>query len=663
MNIPVETLLLERGLLTERQLRRAMEFRERCPDKALEEILLDFGYVSEAALLACLGERDGLEVVDLSEYKVDPEASGLISHNFSDQYQVLPIGIRNGKLVVAARDPLMFDVFDEIEAAAGMELTVVLAAAESIRNCAAAVYREQDLSNAVQKVNKEVLGSGYSREVSAASERVEGTPIVKMVNTLIEQAYARGASDIHVEPMEDRLVIRLRVNGDLVEHASMAMEAHRPIVTRLKIMGGMDIAEKRLPQDGKYRYDRGQVKTDLRISALPTIYGEKIVLRLLNSARDDCLMDVRRLGMTEEQEEIFERFIKAPYGLVLVTGPTGSGKTTTLYAALNRLVRRKINVVAVEDPVEKAISGATQVQVNVKSGLTFAVALRAILRQDPDVIMIGEMRDGETASIGVRAAITGHLVFSTLHTNDCAASVARLLDMGVVPYMAAAALTGVIAQRLVKELCPHCRREYEPDGRERELLGGTAPEPVKRLWKPVGCSRCGNTGYSGRRAIYEFMEVDEEIGGMIQKGASPREIRTVLRKNGSKSLREQARDMTIRGETSVEELEKIIYSVGPGDRSYRKRQDHHALCCLKPAGQAENQCGGSGGPCGEGHKRSHSGSGKCEIRPHLCRSPAGHTPSGPGCDHDRRDEGRRNRIHRRARRHNGAPGIFHAAHQ
>ena len=561
MNIPVETLLLERGLLTERQLRRAMEFRERCPDKALEEILLDFGYVSEAALLACLGERDGLEVVDLSEYKVDPEAAGLISHNFSDQYQVLPIGIRNGKLVVAARDPLMFDVFDEIEAAAGMELTVVLAAAESIRDCAAAVYREQDLSNAVQKVNKEVQGSGHSREAGAASERVEGTPIVKMVNTLIEPAYARGASDIHVEPMEDRLVIRLRVNGDLVEHTSMAMEAHRPIVTRLKIMGGMDIAEKRLPQDGKYRYDRGQVKTDLRISALPTIYGEKIVLRLLNSARDDCLMDVRRLGMTEEQEEIFERFIKAPYGLVLVTGPTGSGKTTTLYAALNRLVRRKINVVTVEDPVEKAISGATQVQVNVKSGLTFAVALRAILRQDPDVIMIGEMRDGETASIGVRAAITGHLVFSTLHTNDCAASVARLLDMGVVPYMAAAALTGVIAQRLMKELCPHCRREYEPDGRERELLGGAAPETVKRLWKPVGCSRCGNTGYSGRRAIYEFMEVDEKIGGMIQKGTSPHEIRTVLRKNGSKSLREQARDMTIRGETSMEELEKIIYSV------------------------------------------------------------------------------------------------------
>ncbi len=561
MSIPIETLLLERGLLTERQLRRAMEFRESCPDKSLEEILTDFGYVSEAALLACVGERDGLEVVDLTDYKVDPKAACLISHTFAEQYQVLPIGFSGGRLVVAARDPLMLDVFDEIEAAAGLELSVVLATADSIRECAASVYREQDLTNAVQKVNLELRESGRGREADESSERVEGTPIVKMVNTLIEQAYARGASDIHVEPAEEKLIVRFRVNGDLVVHASMSMEAHRPIVTRLKIMGGMDIAEKRLPQDGKYRYNRGEVKTDLRISALPTIYGEKVVLRLLNSARDDCLMDVRRLGMTEEQEEIFQRFIKAPYGLVLVTGPTGSGKTTTLYAALNRLVQRKINVVTVEDPVEKAIGGATQVQVNVKSGLTFAVALRAILRQDPDVIMIGEMRDGETASIGVRAAITGHLVFSTMHTNDCASSVARLLDMGVVPYMAAAALIGVVAQRLVKELCPHCRKEYDPDARERELLAGVTQEKVERLWKPVGCGRCNKTGYSGRRAIYEFMEVDEEISGMILRGASPRDVRAMLRANGGKSLREQAKDMVLRGETSMEEMEKIIYSV------------------------------------------------------------------------------------------------------
>lgn len=560
MNIPVETLLLERNLLTERQLARAMEFKKKCPDKPLEEILTDFGYVSEQAILECLGACYGLEVADLEEYGVDPKAAGLITHTFCEQYQVLPVGFLDGTLVVAARDPLMFDVFDEIAAITGMEVTVVLAAAEAIRCCAGSVYREQDLNSAVQKVNLELTGHGVSREAAEFRERVEGTPVVKMVNTLIGQAYAKGASDIHVEPADGQLVIRFRVNGDLIVHTSMTMEAHSPIITRLKIMGGMDIAEKRIPQDGKYRYDRGGVKTDLRISTLPTIYGEKVVLRLLNTSREDNLTDVRRLGMTGEQEALFERFLKAPYGLVLVTGPTGSGKTTTLYAALNRLVKRKINVVTVEDPVEKPITGAAQVQVNTKSGLTFATALRAILRQDPDVIMIGEMRDGETAAIGVRSAITGHLVFSTLHTNDCAASVVRLLDMGIAPYMAAAALTGVIAQRLVKELCPFCKKASAPGGRERALLAQVTERQADVLYRPAGCARCNHTGYSGRRAIYEFMEVDEEIKDMILNGAPPRDMRLVLRQKGAKSLREQAAGMVFAGETSMEELEKIIFS-------------------------------------------------------------------------------------------------------
>ena len=284
------------------------------------------------------------------------------------------------------------------------------------------------------------------------------------------------------------------------------------------------------------------------------------MLRLLNNGRDDELTDVRRLGMTEKQEEIFHRFLKAPYGLVLVTGPTGSGKTTTLYAALNQLVRQKINVVTVEDPVERSIAGAAQVQVNMKAGLTFAAALRSILRQDPDVIMIGEMRDDETVAIGVRAAITGHLVFSTLHTNDCASSVARLLDMGVVPYMAAAALTGVIAQRLVKKLCPHCRESYQPGEAEREALAAVSQAPVTALFRPVGCARCNGTGYIGRRAIYEFMELDEQMRGMILRGAPPQKIRKALRACGNMSLRDQAARMVLDGETSMEELEKIIYS-------------------------------------------------------------------------------------------------------
>lgn len=560
MNIPIETLLLERGVLTERQLGRARKFKEHCPDKPMEEILLDFGYISEQELLDCLGERDGLEVVDLSEYRVDARAAGLIAYTFSEQYCVLPVGISDGVLVVAARDPLMYDVFDEITAITGMEVKIVLAAEEKIRSCARALYRDQDLRSAVRHVNLEVTGQGKNQAAKDLSERVEGTPVVKMVNTLIEQACLKGASDIHVEPSADQLVIRLRLNGDLIVHTTMSMEAHRPIVTRLKIMGGMDIAEKRIPQDGKCRYDRAGVKTDLRISALPTIYGEKVVLRLLNNGRDDELTDVRRLGMTEKQEEIFHRFLKAPYGLVLVTGPTGSGKTTTLYAALNQLVRQKINVVTVEDPVERSIAGAAQVQVNMKAGLTFAAALRSILRQDPDVIMIGEMRDHETVAIGVRAAITGHLVFSTLHTNDCASSVARLLDMGVVPYMAAAALTGVIAQRLVKKLCPHCRESYQPGEAEREELASVSQAPVTALFRPVGCARCNGTGYIGRRAIYEFMELDEQMRGMILRGAPPQKIRKALRAGGNMSLRDQAARMVLDGETSLEELEKIIYS-------------------------------------------------------------------------------------------------------
>ena len=351
----------------------------------------------------------------------------------------------------------------------------------------------------------------------------------------------------------------MRINGDLIVHTTLEMEYHRPMITRLKLMAGMDIAEKRLPQDGKYHYERADVSTDLRISTLPSVFGEKVVLRLLGNDRDNSLMDVSRLGMTEAQREIFERILKVPHGTVLVTGPTGSGKTT-LYAVLSRIIKKKINVVTVEDPVEKVLEGMTQVQVNPKSGLTFATALRSILRQDPDVIMVGEMRDEETVSIGVRAAITGHLVFSTLHTNDCASTINRLRNMGVAPYMVAAALSGIVAQRLVKVLCPMCCREYEPDERERGLLEGLGAGKVDKLWKASGCPCCNGTGYSRRKAVYELMEVDEEVKFMITDNVLPKEIRTYQKKRGFRSLKENVVQMAIHGETSMEEAEKILYS-------------------------------------------------------------------------------------------------------
>lgn len=562
MNIPIETLLLKHNCITEKQLNRALEFQKLRPGRPLETILMDFGYVSEPEVLKCLGERDGLPVVDLKGYRINPEAAGLVTPTFAQEYLVLPIDFKEGRLLVAARDSLMFDVFDEIQAITGLEAEVCLDSSEEILRCAKAVYREHALSSAVEDVKLAVMAPEEDRDFKEASRRVEGTPVVKMVNTLIEQAYAKGASDIHVEPAQDQLVIRIRVNGDLIVHTTMSMEAHRPITTRLKIMGGMDIAEKRLPQDGKYRYDRNGIRTDLRISALPTVYGEKLVLRLLNSSRDDRFLDVRRLGMTEHQAEFFEKSLKAPYGILLVTGPTGGGKSTTLYAAMHQLAQKSIHVVSVEDPVEKLISGASQVQVNPKAGLTFAAALRAILRQDPDVIMVGEMRDSETAAMGVRAAITGHLVLSTLHTNDCAASITRLLDLGVAPYMAAAALTGIVSQRLVKELCPHCRERYCPGVRERQILAAVTDQKTEQLYRPAGCPHCNGTGYSGRRAIYEMMEVDEEIRSMILSGAASRHIRLHQRGKGEPSLKDQAAAMVLKGETGIEELEKIMYSIG-----------------------------------------------------------------------------------------------------
>ena len=415
--IPIENMLVDRGYLTRGQLERAMRLKAGKPDSSIEEILTEFGYVTETVLLSCAAARDHMEVAPLGPLRTDRKAAAVIEPSFAVRNRILPMGFEEECLMVAA------------------------------------AYGENACFPAKEP------GAAPEGTVSELSfmERVESAPVVRMVNAVIEDAFHKNASDIHVEPGKNDLVIRIRINGDLMVHTTLKMEYHRPMITRLKLMAGMDIAEKRLPQDGKYHYERGEVSTDLRISTLPSVYGEKAVLRLLGNDRDNSLMDIRRLGMEEEQRTVFEHILKAPHGMVLVTGPTGSGKTTTLYAALNRMVKKKINIVTVEDPAEKVMEGMTQVQVNSKAGLTFASALRSILRQDPDVIMVGEMRDEETVDIGVRAAITGHLVLSTLHTNDCASTIHRLRNMGVPPYMAAASLSGIVAQRLVKLLCPNCR--------------------------------------------------------------------------------------------------------------------------------------------------------------------------------------------------------------
>ena len=393
------------------------------------------------------------------------------------------------------------------------------------------------------------------------SAKTEEIPVEWMLKLLLKQAYQKGASDIHIAPAGTKLYIRLRINGDLIPYASMNIQAHASIITKIKIMGGMNIAEKRVPQDGKYTYVDEEARVDIRISTLPTVFGEHVVMRILGGVGRERLMEIENLGMTLEQMQEFEKILKSPNGLLLVSGPTGSGKTTTLYAVLHRMMQKPIHIITVEDPVEKVMEGITQVQVNQKAGLTFQTVLRSILRQDPDGIMIGEIRDGETASIGVRAAITGHFVLASIHTNDSASSVIRLLDMGIPSYMVAAALTGIVSQRLVKLLCPHCRESYTPnqsDKRETFLFGSQMP---KILWRARGCEHCNGTGYVGRTAVYEIFRMDETVSMMVANGASVQEIRAYEKKKKVVFLRDAVRKMVLEGQTSVEEMERIVYSI------------------------------------------------------------------------------------------------------
>lgn len=558
--ISIEKLLVEHDYLAESQLKRIEHFKEQEPDRPVEEILVELGYVTEDDVIACAAFRDGVAAIDLDKYNINEKAAVMVPSIFARHNKVIPIDFEDDKLVLAATYPLDPDIIDEAATITGMEVKPVLASGIAVDRAIRRTYvSEWDMANTAARLPGSADADRRQKELEF-KERVESAPVVRMVNAVIEDAYNRNASDIHVEPGKNALVIRIRVNGDLIVHSTLQMEYHRPMVTRLKLMAGMDIAEKRMPQDGKYHYERDDISTDLRISTLPVIYGEKVVLRLLGNDRDNSLMDIKRLGMDEEQLELFEKILCSPHGIVLVTGPTGSGKTTTLYAVINRIVKNKINVVTVEDPVEKMIEGIAQVQVNPKAGLTFALALRSILRQDPDVIMVGEMRDEETVSIGVRAAITGHLVLSTLHTNDCAATINRLRNMGVPSYMVAASLSGIIAQRLVKVLCPYCRESYDPDERESKKIRTLAGREPGKLWRPVGCPKCSGAGFSGRRAIYEMLDVNEMVKDMILSGVSPREIHIYQEQKGLKSLRDYAVLMAFNGETSMEEAEKVIYS-------------------------------------------------------------------------------------------------------
>lgn len=555
-NIRIGDYLVEQGLITQEQLEKVLEAqREAQGTKRFGDVIVELGFLSETKFTQALAGKLKVAYVDLSTVDIDEEAVRKVPEALALKHTVIAINIQGRRLTVATDDPINFNILEDIKVSTGMDTVPVLATKTAIKKMIGKHYSMQNVDSVLEGVS--ALNPVEDEDDDGSKDRVDSAPIVKLATTIVENSFRADATDIHIEPFKTYTRIRIRVNGDLVELMNVANQVHNSLTTRLKLISGMNIAEKRVPQDGRFTQVVDGTTLDVRVSSLPTVNGEKIVIRILSTGQI-ALRKITDLGMSDYNYRMFESMIKCPHGVMLVTGPTGSGKTTTLYAALGELAKPNVNVITVEDPVEKQIDGINQVQVNAKAGMTFAAALRSILRQDPDIVMIGEMRDSETAEIGIRAAITGHLVLSTLHTNDAASTIVRLVDMGIPPYMVASSLIGVIAQRLVKVLCPKCKtaRMSTPDENKLMKLDHSVP-----IYESRGCPECNNTGYKGRTAIHEIIHCTAGISTLIADNASKEELEICAKKNGTKLLRENVSELVQQGVTSIDELVRVTYAV------------------------------------------------------------------------------------------------------
>ena len=548
-------LLVDAGKITEEQLKDALK-KQKTSKKKLGEVLVDDNYVTETDIIEVLEFQLGIPHIDLRRYNVDRNAVMLITENLARKYTLIPVKKRDGSLFVAMADPLNIFAVDDVKITTGMDVEIAISPKKQILDLIDIFFNSQDTSSTLDELLQQSMEDSNEDIDQETLNEINNAPVVKLVNSIIRQAVKSKASDIHIEPFEEYIRIRIRVDGELQEIMNPPKHTHSAIVTRIKIMGKMNIAEKRVPQDGRVELKIDNSEVDLRISVLPTVLGEKIVIRLLN--RETFLLSKEKLGFIKENLDTFNNLIKNPSGIILVTGPTGSGKTTTLYTVLRELNIINKNIITVEDPVEYKIHGINQVQVNNKAGLTFASGLRSILRQDPDIVMIGEIRDAETAQIAVRAAITGHLVISTVHTNDAPSTVTRLIDMGIEPYLISSSVVGIVAQRLVKKICENCKSEYNPDSSERDLLN---IDSNITLYKGKGCNQCYDTGYRGRIGIHEIMDVDKEIKLLIDNRSGINNLRNKSIENGMITLRENCKRLVLNGITTVDELVKVTYNM------------------------------------------------------------------------------------------------------
>jgi type IV pilus assembly protein PilB len=547
-------ILLQAGLITQEQLEEALLEQSRRRER-LGKVLVDKGLLTENQIIELLAEQLGVLSVQLNPVMVDPEVATALPAHLAKRYAVLPLSRKGNRIVLAMADPLNILAIDDVSLLTGCEVEPVVARESVIRQTIDQVFGLKESADAALQLD-DAERDPIDQENLAAM--VDDAPIVKVVNSVIQQAVSEGASDIHLEPREGGLQVRLRVDGHLRDVMLSPKKTQALITSRVKIISGMNIAERRLPQDGRFSLQMEGRPINIRVSSLPTVQGEKVVLRVLDKAK--MLLPVEKLGFSPHNEKIFRSCLRAAYGMILVTGPTGSGKTTTLYSSLNAIATAEKNAVAVEDPVEFRLDGINQVQVNAKIGLSFASALRSILRQDPDIIMVGEIRDGETAEIAIRAALTGHLVFSTLHTNDAPRALSRLAEMGIEPFLISSSVVCIVAQRLLRKICPSCKVVYTPTPQEISIYNhySTSHErPV--FYRGRGCRECKETGYRGRTAIHEVLAMTSELRSLVVHSSPMDDIRNSALRSGMVTLQEEGMRLVSEGVTSISEVIRVAF--------------------------------------------------------------------------------------------------------
>ena len=554
-NLRIGDILVEKGYVTPDQMNQALAWQKEHRDKRVGQILMELGFVSESQVLDALASRLHLNIVDVAQLSVDLQAVGKVSREVCEKNLILPVSLQGHNMEIVTNDPLNYFALEEVRQQTGCQLEISLSEEKPLRKAISYYFAEVSARKAATQANVDfAVATQDEIEIEDLESGDDEAPIIRLLNSLIERAIKTEASDIHIEPFETETKVRMRIDGVIMEYVTIQRNIHAPLIARIKILSNLDIAEKRIPQDGHFRVTLEGGSVNIRVSILPTVFGEKAVLRIM--AATTHMDHADHFGMDDYSYNQFAPMLNHPNGIIYITGPTGSGKSTTLYMVLDYLSGRNVNISTIEDPVEKNLPGINQTQVNPVAGLTFDVGLRALMRQDPDIIMVGETRDGETAGTSVRAAITGHVVLSTLHTNDAVSSIVRLEDMGVETYLVANSLVGLVAQRLMRKVCPNCSTEMPTTEQERNFLG----EDIKTIRRGAGCSRCNHTGYSGRIAVHEIVAIDNQIRRMIINHSPVEEISAYAREHQHmRTLKESGLILVKEGKTTPEELLKISY--------------------------------------------------------------------------------------------------------